>query len=1347
MNIKPIFKKASGASVNALTVGLPADQNGSMLSGSTQYAYTPVMFQLTKDYADNIYVKIYKINQGSLDLPRLYYEVQSNDDPSIPGDWTVKKVLDDTYFAGDFAVTVITGVNPNNEMHYKVVVKSDGVSDRIESPKMPYILSEDTGKPPLPTGIEIIGKTLRAGVAERPATGERVAVKTTDITISWDKPRDWDNAKNDLCFHFILCTNQTSLSKNVDLYMDGLHWGSYPVRYRLVKYMDALSDKIHEEGNRLWCVIEGFDLFTGESPAGNVEEIANPDGYPEFLFPNTVYYLQMYTTKAADAGSADPEKMSNLSLVKSFTTLAGAQHDVPLPSGFRLDKNNTVTVPGTPPMIINNVELMFDKVRGLDWENYTSDGGASKKIYYDLYMSGRTAADSFILIGTTQEPDGDVAFTGADDELSTSIKATVREFSPGTEARAAFGERLRPNSVYYFIAKTRLVISNPPAPDIVKESAATSILAVTTARHGINPPDNSEMAPLAPDDFSIALDSGGNMLVTGSSAAFNWTRRETGAVYELICTSERVLPDANRSIYEHDALFTSFINEFDGIDGLLDGKVILNPGASRLPEGLSYDAATGLCLFSINSWLFPNRLYYFSLKAVNPANGRESLWISIPVTTSLIEGPKSLEAVRDFQLAFFWTDNAPNVNADDCRIFIKGPKDNDYRLVSRAGSTVVKDMDGITYYGRISGLEPDTVYSVRVYRGGGNGTLVFQKNNMRTRNPRHEIDIMWFAPPADAYARYETAIKTADDPEYLILRDIDFEQYINKDGRILPYYMEETPKTVNDRHLVLYRARIKKAKTMLPGGFTIYRPLKPNTRYYIKVRAVRADPADAALASYSKFAGPVDIRTDFSQQDYDAKDQEEKSRVVFLDKIDKLEREFFFRVETGDSSANGILLKGERVVNAMRNNGSYPFIIDISAVETGIDADIVYLPESVVKAVNSENKPLVLRTAGAEFMLRPGTLDFESNLRVSSLKKRAGINGLIFEIKIERAAKPPVPVPSGKEAVSLVNGVNIRALGVLKTEGELAGMMRDKLYNANTGLVGEKLNMLLNSVYGISMEDAPVINEYINQLIKLIERELSVYAHLTIEAAKASGAEEAVEDFGTPMGAKLFVSGGKGVKLPYVLYGGSKAWKELSSGVERPGSLSFDAAKTGKYAVLLARGPKADMPADSGQREEVGEFLARYDLSGIFQGISVTLAPQDRVSSREIILLFEKVMGKTGGSEGLDLGQKAKKLGLADIINPNVALKDVERQEAAAVAARVYSAKAGVDAENFRTTRKIWIKDEEKIGGKYYKYVEMVIDLEIMALDENLNFNPKGFVTRAELIRALAAALRQAGEM
>jgi len=1369
MNVKPIFKNAAGTPVNALTAGVQADQNGSMLSGIVPYAYTPVMFQLTKDSANNIYVKIFKINQGSLDLPRLYYEVQTSDDPSIPGDWTVKKTMDDTYFSGDFAITVLTGVNPNNEMYYKIVVRSDSVDARLESPKMPYILADDTSRPPVPTGIAVIKRELAVG----DVNGE--TRRTTDVTISWDKPGNWDEIKantvasEDIVFHIMLSTNQTDLDVEPapELVAEGESYGSFPVKYRLVKYVSAKN--VVENGSRLEYKIEGFELFKGEYYVGgdpaviNVADIPNDENYPSFLLPNKVYYMQMYTTLGEDRGSQDAEDMSGFSLVTSFTALSAIQCDVPLASGLEATANGVDEtrdpVTGEVTSISNYIQLSFEKVN-INWNYYVpypEEIGytINHNIFYDLYASTSTQADSFILLGSTDtsiDP-GDVLFTDNGSQ-SAYIRAEIRNFTPGNQAYDMFGSKLRPNTTYYFYIKTRLVIEKVDTGDNVVdstelESIPTAILPVTTVKGSVGDPDDSARRPLAPVDFGIAADADGNPLVTGTSAVFNWSKQETDIKYEIICTSERVSPDAPMSTYEDDPVYQSYIYEFDDIDSSQDERVYLDPDADppHAPGKFTYDSLTKLFTYKINTWLFPNKLYYFSIRAVNKSNGSESVWVSIPVTTYLIDGPSMISAVNDYQLAFFWSDDSLNTMPEDCHIYLKGPKDTDYKLLTRSQSTVVKDSDGSTFYARITGLENDTSYSVKVYKGSNNETLVFQDNSMNTRDGYHEIEVMWRGIPVDDYSRYEIAIMAADDSEYTTLLDYDLEQYVDKNGRSLPYYVEETAQTVS-KDFVYYHAKIKKAEVVLSGGSSVHQQLRSNTKYYVKVRAVKVDPSDDALISYSKYAGPVDTRTEFNQEDYDSEDQQEKSEAVFLDKIKELERGLFWRVAINDSSANRILLKSDRVINSIQNSGNSPVTIDISTLSLNIDSDVIYMPLSVAKALNTENKGLVIKTSDSEFAFKPRTLDVQSITAITTVQGKAGVSDLLLKLTITHTGSAVTGLPARTGLVSKVNDVEIQALGISKTDSELKELFYDKLYNSDTGLVNEKLNILLSHSYGGNTESSQALEQYTNELIKLIERDLSIYISTIIETERVSGAAEELTSFNDPLTVKIYYSNNKkGLKQPYVYYDGASSWQKITVNTDRSNSVIFNAAKTGKYAILLSQASINDVPDSHWAKSYIDKFLSKYDLSDVFTGISTAFAPENRVSGKEVILLYEKVTDRSSENAGLDIKQKAGKLGLDSIINLNSIMRDINRQETAAVIIKIYSVKTGVDAESLQPKAGIYLKDEADVSDKFYKPVLLVLDLNILEKKEDGKFNPKSPVTRAEMIAALVKLLELTGEM
>ncbi len=1378
MNVKPVYRNAVPDDVMAFVFGKLDDYGGSLLSGDRPYTNTPIRFQLSKDSSNNIYVKIYRLNQGSLNLPQLYYEVQVTDLPATPGDWVVKKTMDDSFFTGEYALTVIQGVNPNSELHYKIVVKSNGAEDRLESLSMPYTLTTDPGRPPLPMGIAVNDRTLHVQEVTKPDDG-KTTVKSTDIKLSWDKPLNWDDTmKDDLYFHFLLSTNQTDTTKKLPIYINGEQWGNktYNAEFRQVKYISAKSPKIKDAGNRLEYTLDAFELFQWEVDTNNdgvfetgsipFEDTEKDKDYPTFLIPNTVYYLQMYTTKTSELGNPEKTVLSDRSIIISFTTLGDVDTDVPLPMSFEMEANGRETVAGN---MRNYIDLRFDKVTALDWRKYTSSYNEleySYNIYYDLYMNSRTDTTP-LLIGTTEDLGGDVFFTGADDPQSTSVRARISSFtlsaSPTPEEAAIinrFGYNLLPNTTYYFTVKTRLVIQDrdDPAGVTEKESISTAILPVTTIRLDVTEPDDNQRKPLAPTDFDIAVDSNGNQLLSGSSVTFTWTRQENDVIYQLIRTTGKINPTDGLSVYENDPEYESFLQVYDSLsDGVVNNAVYLDPapalsGPVTHPGKFTYDPVTKICTYTVDQRMFPNKLYYFSLKTVrvdasrdllNPSS--ESVWVSVPVTTSLIDAPASLEVVLNAELGFYWTDATAGLTAEDYKIYVKGPSDADFKLMTRSLATIVKDNDGKTYYGRVMGLKTNSLYDIRVVKGSN--TLIYEKSSLQTRDGFHELEVRWVGKALDDYARYEIALMEEGGSEYTVLTAADLQQYTDKKNNVLSYYTEETARTINSDSLYYY-ARIKSVAAELPGGIVTRQPLRSNVKYYIKVRAVKIDPTETDLISYSKYIGPVNTRTEFNQEDYDNTDREEQQKAVFLDKMASLEKGYYWRVAMGSSQATAILLKGERVSDAMRNSTGDTFTVDMTGLSVNISKDEIYIPISVIKTMNQLNRSLLIRTAGAELTLRPTTLDASVNEQIKSLQSKKEVADLYVRLIVTRSLSSPKALPSNQLRISDINDLEIFAMGLSTTDGKLAKMFHDKLYDKETGLVSEKLSMLQNTYVGSGTGSQELIGKYTQNLVNMIEEELSVYIDSTLKNVRLANSVSEINTFSAPGSVNLFFSGSDGMRIPYTFYDGSTEWQKVTTNTEQlASSVRFNLLKTGKYVILTVQSSIGGVPEGHWAESYITSLASKYDLGNVFPGIQNNFMPDNKVMCKEVILLYELVVGKSAELTGLEIRQKSEKLGLDSLIHPNSLARNVQRQQTAAVLFKLLSVKKGVSMAALKPGGRVMIADESSINEEYFQPVLMIVDINVMGLDESGRFSPGNQMTRAEVVAAFVKLLELTGDL
>lgn len=1350
MNVKASFAN-NGTDVRGLTVM----QTGSSIAGSVPYVYTPIRFKLSRDAANNIYVQVYKINQGRLTLPGMYYEVQSNTTDDTNG-WTRKAVVNDSYFPNGsaYTVTIISGMNVNSTFYYRVVVRTEtsGTNNSLESCAASYTLSADTSRPPIPTNIAVNNKELNVGTVSSGSVE-----KTTDVTISWDKPSNWNeikanhNTANDIYYHLLLNTVQTDMpDESPMLEANGKNYGQYSLKYRLVDCFNANIINVNnggifwEDGNRLYYKIDGRKLFnydkatyngasfTLDTPRGT---LTNTEGYPDYLLPNKVYYFQMYTTKGT-ANTTNPSTVTDRSITSSFTTLSGMELDVPSVEGLKANIHDP-----------NFIELQFMKNTTLDWKDYTDVQSANNKLYYDIYMNTETNTNTFVRVGTTQNSAlGDVTFTGLD-AGSTYIKAGISQFTMQAFINK-FGLKIKPNTTYYFLVKTRMHIDGVSTD---RESAFTAILPVTTDKGGIQPPDDSAKKPIAPTDFNIATDTSGNKLVSGSSVTFSWTKQENNVVYRLICTSGRVSVDAPLSTLQTDSIYQNFQSNF--------GTIILNPANAKTPATASssdkfiYDPVTKTFTYKIDTWLFPNRLYYFTLRAEviqGGATQSSSAWVSIPVTTSLINAPDSLQPISDCQLGFFWTDSGSNLKAEDYKVKLKGPEDTDFKLLSRSQYTVIAD--GSSFYGRIMNLKPNTSYSVRVYKGAEpNLDMVDELVGLRTRDANNQIDVKWRGLTVDLYSSYEIAIKTEQATQYTTLDNSDLEIYMNENGRSLPYYLDKTIGTAGTNYSVYY-ARIKSIPVKQADGSIVHRPLTSNTKYYIKVRYVRVAPTDATLISYSKYIGPVNTRTEFNQGDYDQNDQDTKNQATFTDKIKELEQNLFWRMNIDNGSTNKLLIKGQRLINLLENSGSSPYVLDISSMSASASADVIYMPFSVTSELDSGNKSLIIKTTGSEYTIRPNMIDSQGAGDVNALRSTSGVKDVFIKVVINRTDYAPLALPSGKKTVSKINDFSLQAIGTSLTDKQLSDQINDYLYNSEKGLVKKSLDKLADPDNPGNKGTPQQVDSYIKSVIQDVENSLSNFISTTVEGTGVgtgiSLAAKELTSFKIPVRVKMFYNNDSGLKTPYVLYNGSSTWQKLVNNVQNgSNTLSFDIAKTGKYAILSTQTSTQDVASDYWAKDYIDRFMSKYDVSDVFAGISISFNPESDVSVKELVLLYEKVLGKSEENKGMDIKQKASSLGLTGVLNTSNTSRQINRQEGAAVLVKLYAAKMGLNAETLKPGKNIYIKDERSIDNAYYKYVVECIDLGAMSLDTGGNFLPKESVSRAEMVVSMVKLLGTAGEM
>jgi len=187
------------------------------------------------------------------------------------------------------------------------------------------------------------------------------------------------------------------------------------------------------------------------------------------------------------------------------------------------------------------------------------------------------------------------------------------------------------------------------------------------------------------------------------------------------------------------------------------------------------------------------------------------------------------------------------------------------------------------------------------------------------------------------------------------------------------------------------------------------------------------------------------------------------------------------------------------MVNAIQNNGPYSFTLDISDITQGAGTDVIYIPASVIEALKTDNTSLAIRTLGAEYTLRPDTVDTSSKEVVALRKTRMSRH--ILQIYHKAFAKIIQSLPEGAETASQINNVSLEAVGTSFTYSQIRMKYTTDCTIKNRACPGKAEQTLSKDNQKGKATD---IDEAILQLIGEIEEELSIFLKNRIDSTTGS---------------------------------------------------------------------------------------------------------------------------------------------------------------------------------------------------------------------------------------------------
>lgn len=1424
MSVKPVFPANTVVSLgNSVTGG---------------YTYTPLHFQITKSKSNDLLVTVFRVNQSGADeTANFTYEVLYSSDEDVlnndlniirktvyPNGITIGASQSDEFAQGSDRISLfVESKDPNSTYYYRVVAKAPIADQWLLSKVMGYKIADEEASAPLPEEVRVLSVTSKIFDTVNdffaPIDNAEETVKSSEVKLIWKNPHINDAS----LYYYIMLSSAQEPSEAKEMLVNILNdpnkQAMYDIKYRKVLKVNVAAcdpcdanGTIAANGDYLTYTIKmgdyekplldtrnytsSFRLFQEIDGTGNMtdslpNELEGPNGYPNYLMANKVYYIKMYTQKEPE----DETEKSDDSIPVSFTTSLDVKKNPPAPMNFSNTANEILPLPSGK----NSITLQWSKVP-VTLSDYTTNTAATYEQYYDLYMSDSIDDPSrpFIKIGSAKKDDaasiGDIACDGQQRANSDIITAKISSFINVQDAIDRFGGSLKPNFTYYFKVKTRLVISSETDP---RESEESNILTVTTLKGDIVPPGEEESGPKLPENYGVDPESE----ISSTSVRLVWDEMEKSTSdytikYSLIQTI-RKLDSVEEDITDIEEVHEAN-NGYYSLVKYLESDYITPPDLQH-PNKAAFTYNEGKFYYEVTD-LEPNTIYYISLRAekevIDPETGLpntlSTIWVTLPITTTLIETPTDLQVVVGNEIGVSWYANTAFDPADySLSISEDG---GSYRAVPNGDAAISEEIVGgqSRFYARIKGLKADKNYVVRVSAEKVvSGVTISDSQTLpgvSTREPMHEIEVKWKG--IEDYD-YEIAIKGEDEigtvqpgsstssvklsnlaneaSDYYngLVIEITSGKGAGQQRTITDYngttkvasldrgwnvipdnssqykiYTEYSVYTVDNANTALrfdYISREKPVDLVTTEYMMFYAripSLKSNTKYYIKVRSVSEEQR-------SRYTEPVSTRTDFSQDDYDDEEQDNEESANYFDQVKKFRKSLYWIMGTSSRTFKA-KIRRDMAENYIRNNSQTVFTLEL--LEEDIEdreLSALYIPVAVMKLLSERNSSLIVKVPGAEYNFRPNTLDYENAEEIEELKDDRDVKEVYLYIEIKKVNKSS-SVPYGNTLISEMHEIEVQAVGMEYTDSEIEAAIKEKIDD----FIGAGLDDLKGK--SNSSKDTPKkLADTIQEIVEEVEDEYRDFIEDYIEGG--GGYSSLIEDtedissFDVPVNVRMAVNTAvKGSKSGYLYY--SSSWNRVPSVVANAGAIvGFDFVDTGRIAVLCVDISTAyNIPYTHWARNDITAFASNYDISDVFTRYSNF---DSGLSVNHTILLVEKVISGGKNTTTLSLQERAKKAGIDGVVSYAAPGRSVSRQELAALTIRVYELKTGASAADLRPNRTIIINDSSTIKNSYYKPVELCVDMNFLTLDSSRNFRPKDTCSGAEAVVVLTRLMKVLGEI
>jgi len=397
---------------------------------------------------------------------------------------------------------------------------------------------------------------------------------------------------------------------------------------------------------------------------------------------------------------------------------------------------------------------------------------------------------------------------------------------------------------------------------------------------------------------------------------------------------------------------------------------------------------------------------------------------------------------------------------------------------------------------------------------------------------------------------------------------------------------------------------------------------------------------------------------------------------------------------------------------------------------------------------------------------------------VEDLLKKTGAKDTLVRLSSERGSFPSALAPQGSKGITQAHALGATVIASNRSYESIASALKSYIYDESTGLAAKQLAALSGYVKrqetvaaaaatataapaatpdpsGYETDAAKNAQEqagkarrsaadsYAAELMQDLRTQVSNRVGDILDGrngfkALAAGQYQ-VKEFGQPVQVTLsFAAQPAGRISPFLTYDG-KEWFKATQNVSGDRSkVTFYAAAPGTFSAVLAATDTGGLAEGSPERAALEKVTGAYDLSDVFSGIGDAWRPDLPATGKELVLLYERVLGLEGETFGMTYQQKLSALGLSAALGAGGPNAQVERQRAAALFARMYARARGVGEGQITAQGAPGrFTDQASVGAAFRDAAGFCVEAGLLDAPGGA-FSPARALTRGEAVAALA---------